>query len=40
MYNFKTKEEFDNEFDFENGIILGKGAFGEVKICISQKLNF
>ena len=28
------------EFDFNNGILLGKGAFGKVKKCISKKLNF
>ena len=36
MYNFKTKEEFNTEFDFNNGIFLGKGGFGEVKKCKSN----
>ena len=25
------KQEFEKEFDFEGGTLLGKGAFGEVK---------
>ena len=38
-YNqIKTKEEFDNEFDFKKGKLLGKGGFGEVNKCMS-KLN-
>ena len=30
----KTKEDFDNEFDFKSGEFLGKGGFGEVRKCI------
>ena len=28
------------EFDFKNSEIIGKGGFGEVRKCISNKINF
>ena len=37
LYHFKNKKEFEDEFDFKNGLELGKGAFGLVKKCISKK---
>ena len=42
VYNFKSKREFDEEFDFSSGIFLGKGGFGEVRKCISklEKIDF
>ena len=36
LYKFKTKIDFENEFDFNSGQILGKGAFGIVKKCKSK----
>ena len=36
IYHFKSKKEFDNEFDFNDGIYLGKGNFGEVRSCKSK----
>ena len=37
LFQFKTKKEFDNEFNFKLGKILGKGTFGIVKKCLSKK---
>ena len=31
LFHFKTEQDFINEFDLKEGIILGKDAFGEVK---------
>ena len=31
MYDIKTKEEFELEFDFSKGEFLGEGSFGIVK---------
>ena len=36
LYQFKNKKEFDNEFNFRAGKLLGKGTFGLVKKCLSQ----
>ena len=37
LFNFKTEQDFINkEFDLKEGIILGKGTFGEVKKCKSK----
>ena len=36
IYHFKSKKEFSEEFDFNNGIFLGEGAFGTVKKCYSK----
>ena len=36
LFHFKTEQDFINEFDLKEGIILGKGAFGEVKKCKSK----
>ena len=33
IYYVKTKKDFSKEFDFNNGIFLGEGAFGTVKKC-------
>ena len=33
FYYFKSKKDFDKEFDFNKGKYLGKGAFGLVKKC-------
>ena len=33
LYQFKNKKEFDIEFNFTAGKILGKGTFGLVKKC-------
>ena len=38
LYNLKTEEDFDLEFDFK-GEFLGRGAFGEVKKCLSKVEN-
>ena len=38
IFHFKNKLEFQEEFDFGNTKdILGKGAFGLVKKCLSKK---
>jgi len=37
LYKFKTKVEFEQEFNFKIGKILGKGTFGIVKKCLSKK---
>jgi len=39
LYKFKNQEEFENEFNFKDGKLLGKGTFGLVKKCFS-KLDF
>ena len=36
LFHFKTEQDFIKEFDLKEGIILGKGAFGEVKQCKSK----
>ena len=36
LYSFKNKKQFENEFDFNIGKILGKGTFGIVKKCLSK----
>ena len=36
LYKFKNKIKFQNEFNFKNGILLGKGTFGIVKKCFSK----
>ena len=35
FYHFKNQKEFQNEFDFHKGKLLGEGAFGLVKKCTS-----
>ena len=36
FYNFKSKKDFDKEFDFSSGTYLGEGAFGRVNSCKSN----
>ena len=36
LFQFKTKKEFENEFDFRSGKLLGKGTFGIVNKCFSK----
>ena len=36
IYQFKSKKQFDKEFDFNYGILLGKGNFGKVRSCKSK----
>ena len=36
LYQFKNKKQFDNEFNFSIGKLLGKGTFGIVKKCFSK----
>ena len=36
LFQFKTKKEFDNEYNFRSGKLLGKGTFGIVKKCLSK----
>ena len=36
LYQFKNKKQFDNEFNFSIGKLLGKGTFGIVKKCLSK----
>ena len=36
LYQFKNKKQFDKEFNFKIGKILGKGTFGIVKKCLSK----
>ena len=31
-----SKDDFDNQFNFKKGTLLGRGGFGEVKKCISK----
>ena len=31
LFDFKTLEDLNNEFDLKDSKTLGKGAFGEVK---------
>ena len=33
MYDLKSKSDFNNEFDLENAVFLGKGAYGKVSKC-------
>ena len=33
MYNLKSKEDFNNEFDLKKGALLGKGTYGKVFKC-------
>ena len=33
LFQFKNKKEFNNEFNFPAGELLGKGTFGLVKKC-------
>ena len=37
LFQFKNKKEFDIEFNFKAGKILGKGTFGIVKKCLSLR---
>ena len=37
LYELKTFEDFDLEFDFFAGEFLGRGAFGEVRKCLSKE---
>ena len=37
-YHFKSEKEFEEEFDFQKGDLLGKGTFGIVKRCISKMI--
>ena len=36
LYSFKNKKQFENEFSFNIGKLLGKGTFGIVKKCLSK----
>ena len=36
LYSFKNKKQFENEFNFTLGKLLGKGTFGIVKKCFSK----
>jgi len=36
LYKFKSKIEFEKEFNFKTGELLGKGSFGIVKKCFSR----
>ena len=33
FYHFKSRYDFEDEFSYNNGIILGEGTFGLVKKC-------
>ena len=35
FYHFKSKRDYETEFDFNNGLLLGEGAFGIVRRCTS-----
>ena len=39
LYSFKTKYQFEKEFNFKAGKELGKGTFGIVKKCFSKLYN-
>ena len=36
LFQFKTLDELNEEFDLSKGKVLGKGAFGEVLKCQSS----
>ena len=36
LYSFKNKKQFEKEFNFDIGKLLGKGTFGIVKKCLSK----
>ena len=36
LFHFKNIDDLNEEFDLQNGKVLGKGAFGEVLKCQSS----
>ena len=36
LFHFKNLDDLNEEFDLKNGVVLGKGAFGEVLKCQSS----